>query len=269
MITIKKEEDIVRLRKAGKILAAMLVELSKKTLPGVSTLDIDNYTNELCKKYGVVPVFLNYKPYGASRPFPASICVSINDEIVHGIPNETPRTFKEGDIVSLDMGVSYEGMIVDSATTVGVGKIDEAAQRLLDTTRGSLKAGIKAAVSGSRTGDIGFAVEDFVNNESKIFAEKTGLKKIKPFGIAENLGGHGVGYEVHEDPFVPNFGKKNQGPILKPGMVIAIEPMLNEGTDRIMIGRDGWVYQTLDGKRSAHFEHTVLITDKGPEILTA
>ena len=259
----------MKLRKAGKILAEMLSLLSKKAVPGVTTLEIDNYTNELCKKYGVVPVFLNYQPYGAERPFPASICVSINDEIVHGVPNETPRTLAEGDIVSLDMGVSYEGMIVDSAVTVGVGQIDEKAERLLDATRGALKAGIKAAQSGSRTGDIGFAIEDFVNKEAKSFAEKNDIKNIKPFGIAENLGGHGVGYEVHEDPFVPNFGKKNQGPVLKPGMVIAIEPMLNEGTDRIMLGRDGWVYQTLDGKRSAHFEHTILITDKGPEILTA
>ncbi|MDD5318199.1 MAG: type I methionyl aminopeptidase [Candidatus Pacebacteria bacterium] len=255
MITIKTPEDIAKLRKAGKILAQILKELSETTVEGISTKEIDDKANELCKKYKSVPVFLNYQPYGADRPYPASICVSINDEIVHGIPNERPRILKTGDVVTLDMGISYQNMIVDSATTVGVGKVDAGAQKLMDVTRGALAAGIKASQVGARTGDIGLAIESFVKKNSK-------------FGIAENLGGHGVGYEVHEDPFVPNIGKKGQGPALKPGMVIAVEPIINEGTPRATMDSDGYTYRTADGKRSAQFEHTIVITEKGPEILT-
>ena len=255
MITIKTPDEIKTLREGGRILVRILDMVSKKTIPGVSTDELNDYVNELCNKEDVIPVFLNYTPYGAKRAYPASICISINDEVVHGIPNEQPRILREGDIVSLDMGISYKKLIVDSAITVGVGEIDEKAKRLLDITKKALEVGVNAVHEGVKTGDIGEAIESFV-------------KKYK-FAIAEDLGGHGVGYHVHEDPFIPNIGMKGQGPALKEGMVIAIEPMLNEGTAKVYIDKDGYTIKTADGKRSAHFEHTVAITKDGCEILTS
>jgi methionyl aminopeptidase len=253
-ITIKTKEEIEILREGGKILARILNELKEKAVPGVDTNALNDVANELCKKYGATPTFLNYLPHGAPRPYPASLCVSINDEVVHGIPNEKPRILKEGDVVSLDMGIKYKNLITDSAITVGVGKIDAQAQRLLKINEQALYAGIDAAVVGAHTGDIGDAVE----------------KIVKPagFSLPVELGGHGVGYEVHEDPFIANFGKKGQGPVLKPGMVICIEPMVNEGKAKIIFEDDGYTVRTADGKRSSHFEHTVAITESGPEILT-
>ena len=254
MITIKTEADIKILRQAGRYLAEILAELSSKIKPGVSTKEIDSLTMKLCKERNVVPVFLGYKPYGAPRPYPAAICVSINEEVVHGIPNEKPKILKEGDIVSLDMGISYKDLVVDSAVTVGVGNIDSKAKKLLESTEKALYIGIDAAVVGAKTGDIGYAIEKFI--------------KPKGLSLPVELGGHGVGYSIHEDPFIANFGRKSQGPALKEGMVIAIEPMVNEGTARIIFGADGYTVRTADGKRSAHFEHTVAITKNGPEILT-
>jgi methionyl aminopeptidase len=254
MITIKTPEEIKTLREGGKILAQILHELSLFVAPGVSTKDINDIVNKLCKEHDAVPVFLHYRPHGAPRPYPASICVSINDEIVHGIPNEKPRILKGGDVVSLDMGIKYKGLITDSAITVGVGTIDAKAKKLLEATEKGLYAAIDAAKVGAKTGDIGYALE----------------KCVKPygFGLPVELGGHGVGYAVHEDPFIPNFGKKGQGPAMKPGMVVAIEPMVNEGTADTIIDDDGYTFRTADGKRSAHFEHTIVITESGPEILT-
>lgn len=255
MITIKTDEEIAILRQAGSYLANILAELKTKIKPGISTKDIDDWARELCQKQALAPVFLGYRPEGASRSYPAAICVSVNDEVVHGIPNEKPKTLKEGDIVSLDMGISYKNMVVDSATTIAVGAVDSQAKKLLDATEKALYIGIDAATIGAKTGDIGYAIE----------------KSIKPkgFGLPIELGGHGVGYSIHEDPFIANFGKKGQGPALREGMVIAIEPMVNEGTGRIIFDKDGWTVRTADGKRSAHFEHTVVITKKGAEILTA
>ncbi len=251
---LKTDKEIETMRKGGKILAQILGDIALRVEPGVSTDFLNTYTNSLCEKHKVVPVFLNYTPHGAPRPYPASICISVNDEVVHGIPNENPKTLEEGDVVVLDMGITCDGLIVDSAITIGVGQIDEKAKNLLKATEASLYAGIEASIVGKRTGDIGNAIE----------------KVIKPygFGIPEELGGHGVGHSVHEDPFVPNFGKPRQGALIKNGMTFAIEPIINEGTKKIILSKDGYTYKTADGKRSAHFEHTVAIINGKAEILT-
>ena len=254
MITIKKTNEVELLREGGKRLAAILRALADEVKPGVKASFINDRAEELIRAGGDLPVFLGYQPDLATRPYPATLCVSVNDEIVHGIPNEKEKMFKEGDIVGLDIGLSREGMIVDTALTVPVGKIDDAARKLLNVTKESLAVGIKAARGGAKVGDIGAAVEAYV--------------KPHGYGIVRELAGHGVGYAVHEEPYVPNFGKKNTGAMLKPGMVIAIEPMLNEGTADVILEDDGYTFRTKDGKRSAHFEHTILITDGAPEILT-
>ena len=254
MITIKKANEIELLREGGKRLAAILRALADEVKPGVKASFINDRAEELIRAGGDLPVFLGYQPDLATRPYPATLCVSVNDEIVHGIPNEKEKMFKEGDIVGLDIGLSREGMIVDTALTVPVGKIDGATRKLLNVTKESLAVGIKAARGGAKVGDIGAAVEAYV--------------KPHGYGIVRELAGHGVGYAVHEEPYVPNFGKKNTGAVLKPGMVIAIEPMLNEGTADVILEDDGYTFRTKDGKRSAHFEHTILITEGAPEILT-
>jgi methionyl aminopeptidase len=254
MITIKTPEDIQKLREGGEHLAKILAALREAVKIGVETASLNALAEKMLQALGDKPAFLNYKPQGARRAFPASLCVSINDEIVHGIPTENNRKLVEGDIVSLDMGLTHDGLIVDSAITVGVGEIDAKAKKLLAATEEALQAGIKVARGGMYVGDIGVAVE--------------AVAKRNHFSIADELAGHGVGYKVHEDPFVPNFGMPGQGPLLKPGMVIAIEPMLNEGVGNIMVGQDGWTILTKDGSRSAHFEHTILITEGAPEILT-
>jgi methionyl aminopeptidase len=254
MITIKSPDEIEVLREGGKRLAFILQEVAKAVRPGVSTTDLNDLANSLAEERGDVPSTLNYKPKGAKRAYPASICVSINDEIVHGIPNENPRILNEGDIVSLDMCLTHGGLVTDSAITVGVGKIDSLSQKLINVTKEALYAGIKAAKGDKHTGDIGYAVER--------------VAKANGFSIVEDLCGHGVGYSVHEDPYVPNYGERGRGDKLKSGMVIAIEPMLNEGKKEIFIDKDGYTFKTKDGSRSAHFEHTVVITSRGAEILT-
>jgi methionyl aminopeptidase len=188
------------------------------------------------------------------RAYPASLCVSINDEVVHGIPNEKPRKLKDGDIVSLDLGLIHDGLITDHAVTVAVGLIPLETQKLIEVTKKALDVGIKAAKAGKKTGDIGWAIQEYV--------EKYGL------GIIEELAGHGVGYSVHEDPFVPNFGMPGQGVLLKSGMVIAIEPMLTLGGPDVTLASDGYTFKTKDHSLAAHFEHTVVITTKGADILT-
>ena len=254
MITIKSAEEIEVLREGGKRLAFILQEVAKAVKPGDLTSELNDLANELAKERGDIPSTLNYKPSGAKRAYPASICVSINDEIVHGIPNENPRILNEGDIVSLDMCLTHAGLVTDSAITVGVGKIDSVSQKLLNVTKEALYAGIKAAKGNKHTGDIGYAVER--------------VAKANGFSIVEDLCGHGVGYSVHEDPYVPNFGERGRGDKLKSGMTIAIEPMLNVGKKEIFIEKDGYTFKTKDGSRSAHFEHTVVITNGEPEILT-
>lgn len=254
-ITIKTKEDIENLREGGRRLAEIVRKLAIEARPGVKAFDLNLLAEKLVRDGGDKPAFLNYKPYGAAKPYPATLCVSINDEIVHGLPNNKEKVLKDGDIVSLDMGLNHKNLFTDMAVTVGVGRIDQESQKLLDVTRLSLERGISAVRSGVRVGDVSWAIESFINSSGK-------------YGIVEELAGHGVGYKVHEDPYVPNFGKKNTGPVLKNGMVIAIEPMVNIGTRNIILGEDGFTYKTADGKRSAHFEHTVVVTEKGSEVLT-
>ncbi|HEY0907874.1 MAG TPA: type I methionyl aminopeptidase [Candidatus Paceibacterota bacterium] len=253
-INIKKPEEIEILREGGKRHAFILKELSKMVAPGVSTKDIDDAAAKMIAEGGDTSAFLNYKPYGAKRPFPASICMSVNDAVVHGIPNETPYILKEGDIVTLDIGLVHKGMITDAAVTLPVGKVDADSARLLKDTKQALALGIKAAKGGNTTGHIGEAIELYIGP--------------KGYGIVEELAGHGVGYKVHEDPYVPNYGIAGEGDKLVPGMVIAIEPIVNLGTEKIRLDKDGYTYRTADGRNSAHFEHTVVITEKGCEVLT-
>lgn len=255
MIRIKTKEDIAILREGGKRHAYILKELAAMTRPGVRTAELNARAEQLIAEGGDTAAFLNYQPYGAKRPYPAALCVSVNDEIVHGIPNENDRELKEGDIVSLDLGLVHKKMITDAAITVAVGSISAECEKLLQATKEALMAGIKAGKGGRRVGDISSAIE------------RVGVAN--GYGIVEDLAGHGVGYEVHEDPYVPNYGDPGIGETLKPGMVIAIEPMFNIGTKKIKLDKDGYTYRTADGKPSAHFEHTVLITKSGAEILTA
>ena len=255
-ITIKTKKEIEILREGGKRLARVLDALTAEVKPGISTRELNDLALKLITEGGDTPSFLGYSPTGARRPFPAALCVSINDEVVHGIPNEEEKILKEGDIVTLDAGLIHEGLFTDSAVTVGVGKIDGKAEKLLEVTKKALMAGIKAVKDGATTGDVGHAVESC--------AKSSGTN----FSIVRILAGHGVGYAVHEEPFVPNFGRRGEGTPLKAGMVIAIEPMFNEGGGEVILDKDGYTYRTRDGSRSAHFEHTVVVTAQGAEILT-
>ncbi len=255
MVKYKSPEEIQVLREGGKIIATILKELEALVKVGLSTDEINNKAALLCASHNVSPVFLGYKPQGAKRPYPAAICVSINDEIVHGIPNENPKILKEGDVVSLDMGIIYKKMVLDSAITVPVGTIDAAAIHLLNITKDALYIGIAQAVIGNRIGDIGAAIEEVALSAG--------------FSVADDLCGHGVGYAIHEDPFIPNVGRRGTGLILEEGLVIAIEPMFCEKGSRIKMGGDGYTLLTKDGGRSAHFEHTIAITKDGPLILSS
>jgi methionyl aminopeptidase len=254
MITIKTEQDIEKLREGGKRLAFILSETSKHIAPDVSIDTLNDIAHKMMIEKGDKPAFLNYRPYGADRPFPAAMCICINDEIVHGIPNENPKTLKEGDIVTLDAGLIHEGLFTDHAITYKVGEVNKEVKKLLDATREALASGIKMARAGNRIGDISSAIA--------ARAQKSGFKVVK------GLAGHSVGYSVHEDPYVPNEGRAGTGELLKPGMVLAIEPMFSMGSANIKLDKDGYTYKTADGSLSAQFEHTVLITEGEPEILT-
>jgi methionyl aminopeptidase len=256
MIIIKTPQEIEILREGGRRLASVLYKVKEKVRPGVSTGELDEYAEKLIREAGDTPAFLNYRPAGAKTPFPASLCVSINDEVVHGIPSEK-RILKEGDIVSIDLGLNHKGLFTDMAMTVPVGVVSQGSLKLLEVTEQALRVGISAAQAGSKVGDIGYAVESFIRS-----------RKENNYGIVEVLSGHGVGRAIHEDPYIPNFGKKGKGEKLVPGMVVALEPMVNNGTKNVTIDEDEWTFRTADGKRSAHFEHTILITDGEAEILT-
>jgi len=256
MIIIKTPEEIEILREGGKHLATVLYKVKEKVAPGISTKDLDLYAEKLIREMGDTPAFLNYRPAGARTPFPASLCVSINDEVVHGIPNKN-RILKEGDIVSLDLGLKHRGLFTDMAITVPVGRVSGANQKLMEVTEKALQVGINVAQAGGTVGDIGNSIESFVRSQ-----------KDNKYGIVEVLSGHGVGRAIHEDPYIPNFGKAGKGEKLVSGMVIAIEPMINSGTKNVTIDDDDWTFRTADRKTSAHFEHTILITDGEPEILT-
>lgn len=246
MSKIKSPEDIVAMRKSGAILATVLRELAARVKPGVTTEELDAYAEARTRVLGGAPAFKGYKG------FPKSICISFNEEIVHGIPG--PRAIKTGDIVSLDYGVVYEGRFTDAAVTVAVGRVSPEIRKLIKVTRESLRRAIAAVRPGATTGDIGHAVE--------AYASRFG------YGIVRDLIGHGVGHAVHEPPPVPNFGTPGSGEELVPGMAIAIEPMLTLGTDRVTLRPDHWTYATADGSLSAHFEHTVVVTETGHELIT-
>jgi len=251
---VKTKREIEILKEGGRRLAKILNKVAERAIPGANAKKLNELAEKLAKEGGDELAFLNYQPQGATRPYPAGLCVSINDEIVHGIPNEEEKVLEEGDIVGLDMGLVHDGLITDSTITVPVGEIDEKSKKLLNATKKSLELGILKARAGNNVGEIGFAIEEYVKSEG--------------FIPAEDLGGHGVGVKVHEDPYVPNIGPKDRGPKLVPGTVIAIEPIINEGTKRIYLDKDGYTFKTADGKKSAQFEHTVLITDDKPIILT-
>lgn len=248
---IKKKKDIDAIRISGKILARVLSALKEKVAPGVRLSDLDLYARELLKKENARPVFLNYQPEGADKPYPAAICTSVNEKIVHGVPNA--YVVREGDLVKIDIGVEYGGYIADAAVTAGAGTISRIAKKLMDVTERSLYCGIEECVPGNTLGDVGNAIESVVHKGK--------------FSVIRGLTGHGVGFELHEEPTVYNFGKSGTGMKLREGMVLAIEPMVSTGSpDIIQLSDES--YATSDGSLSAHFEHTVAITKNGPEILT-
>lgn len=246
-VTIKSEREIDLMRKSGKLLAKVHDELGQAIRPGMSTLDIDRLGEKLIRGLGCVPNFLHYNGY------PASICVSVNDEVVHGIPT-SERILQEGDIVSLDAGLIYKGYHSDAARTYGVGKISEEAQKLIDATRNSFFEGIKQAKAGNHLHDISNAIDAYISQYG--------------YGIVTDLVGHGIGTALHEAPQIPNFAQRRRGIKLQPGMTLAIEPMINMGRPDVEWLDDDWTVVTEDGSLSAHYENTVLITDGEPEILT-
>ena len=245
-IRIKNPDEIEILREAGRILAVITNELKRSLKSGVKTQDIDRQAEELMAVHKVKPAFKGY------RGFPKSICISLNEQVVHGIPG--PRVIKEGDIVSLDVGIVFRDYFSDTAVTVGIGRIHPKLQKLLEVAEKSLYKGIAQAKVNNHLSDISFAVQNFVESNN--------------FAVVWDFVGHGIGRALHEEPEVPNFGPPRQGPILKEGMVLAIEPMVNLGTWKTRILEDGWTVVTEDGYASAHFEHTIAITSTGPEILT-
>ena len=247
MITLKSSHEIDLMRRAGKITAAARALAGEMVRPGVTTQEIDSAVEQFIRKQGAVPSFLNYHGY------PASACISVNDEIIHGIPGK--RVLQEGDIVSVDVGAYIGGFHGDCAATFACGKISEEAQNLIDVTRQSFFEGIKFAKEGHRLQDISAAIQSYVEDRG--------------YSIVREYVGHGVGAEMHESPEIPNFGRPGRGPRLLRGMTLAIEPMVNAGTAAIKLMPDGWTVRTLDGKWAAHYENTVLITDGEPEILTA
>lgn len=246
-VTIKSEREIELMREAGRILATVHEELKNIIQPGVSTLDIDKKANELIRSYDCIPSFLNY------NGFPASVCVSINEQVVHGIPNKK-TSLKEGDIVSLDCGVIYKGYQSDAARTWAVGEISEEAKKLIKVTQESFYEGIKFAKAGNHLHEISAAIQDYVESFG--------------FSIVRDLVGHGIGTAMHEEPQIPNFRQKRRGIKLEPGMTLAIEPMVNAGRYDVYWEDDDWTVVTDDGSLSAHYENTILITDGEPEILS-
>ena len=234
---------------------AVLTALRAKVVPGATTEELDDLAEQLIRENGDEPSFLGYQPEGAMRPYPATLCVSINEEIVHGIPNEFIKILKDGDIVGLDLGLTHNGAVVDAAITVAVGKTSEATKKLLRATEAALAAGIAEAMPGNHVGDISHAIQEEIEREG--------------FSVVKALGGHGVGDSVHEEPFIPNFGRAGEGPELVEGMVLALEPITSEGKASVALAPDGYTYRTKDGSRSAHFEHTILIEKEGARIITA
>jgi len=250
-ISIKTRSEVEAMREAGRHVAEILLELRERSRPGVTTGQLDEFAGREIEKRGLKSPFLGYAP-GGVRPYPAVLCTSVNDEIVHGIPGS--RELREGDIISLDFGVEHRGLHGDSAVTIPVGPISEEAEKLIAVTHDALEKGVAEMVPGNRLSDIGHAVEARSVREG--------------YGVVRQFVGHGIGRQMHEPPQVPNYGRKGRGPRLRAGMVFAIEPMVNMGTEKVRVLEDEWTAVTADGSLSAHFEHTVLITENGPEILT-
>lgn len=246
MVILRKPEEIEKIKASNIIVAQILKELREQVQAGITTLELDRYSEELARRKGAKPAFKGYRGY------PFSLCISVNDEVVHGLPSQ--RVLAVGDLVSLDFGVSYKGYYGDAAITVAVGSASNEATRLVKVTEESLCLGIEEARIGNRLGDISAAVQEHV--------EKSG------FSVVRDFVGHGIGRNLHEEPQIPNFGKKGRGIELKAGMVLAIEPMVNAGAYMVKVLEDGWTVVTEDGKLSAHFEHSVAITENGPEILS-
>lgn len=252
MIKIKTPEEIKILREGGKRLASVLYQIAEMAKTGVATIKLDEMAEKLIREAGGEPSFLNYKTYEDKIPYPASLCVSINDEVVHGIPGS--RKLEEGDIVSLDLGMKYKNFYTDMDITVSVGEVNKKAKKIIEVAKKSLDEGIKVIKEGAHIGDIGFAIQSYV--------EENG------FNVVRQLVGHGVGYKPHEEPEVPNFGKKGTGEILKQGMVLALEPMITAGEPEVFLDKDNWTWKTKDGSLSSQFEHTIVVTKNGAEILT-
>ena len=248
MIEVKNDSELQKMREAGKVTAAVLKLMTELVKPGISTLELDVAAEKTIRSFGATPLFLGY--YG----FPGTICASVNEEVVHGIPKKD-RILKSGDIISIDTGARLDGFCSDAAITLGVGEVSDEAQRLMDVTKKSLYKAIGQVKPGKRLGDVEHAVETF--------AKQNGV------GVVRDYCGHGIGRNMHEEPSIPNFGKPGTGPLLEKGMVLAIEPMLTAGTYRVRELDDGWTVVTADGKYAAHFEHTVAVTANGSEIFTA
>ncbi len=251
---IKNDTERENLIEAGKRLAHILDILRKRVAPGVTAEELDDLAEQLIRDGGDSPAFLGYAPDGAQRQFPASLCVSINNEIVHGIPNESEKVLKEGDIVGLDLGLIHKNIVVDSAITVPVGKVSAEAKKLIKATEKALSAGIKKAVHGNHLGDISNSIQKEIENAG--------------FSVVKSLGGHGVGDRVHEEPFIANFGKAGTGMLLKEGMVLALEPISAAGKAAVTLAPNGYTYRTKDGSLSAHVEHTILIEKGKARIIT-
>ncbi len=248
MIEIKTQAEIEKMRKASRVVAEVLLRLRSRVKPGVSTAELDKFAEQSVRELGAVPAFLGYRGY------PATLCVSINEEIVHGIPSPA-RVIREGDIVSLDMGAVCDGFYGDAAVTVAAGEVSGAAKRLMDVTNRSLELALSELKAGARLGDVSHAVEKY--------ALENGMSVVREFT------GHGIGRRLHEEPSIPNFGKPGSGPVLKAGMTLAIEPMLCLGRADVVIKNDGWTAVSADGSLAAHCEHTVAVTEEGCDILTA
>lgn len=253
-MVVRTPEEREGIIESGKRLAAILEVLEGMVAPGVSTQELEDVALKMILDGGDLPAFKGYTPEGAQRPFPAALCVSVNEEVVHGIPNEKPRILKTGDIVSLDFGIVHKGLITDSAVTVPVGKVSKEAQALIAATEEALEAGIAAARPGARIGDISHAIESV-------------FKQTK-FSIVKVLGGHAVGHKVHEEPYISNFGHAGTGEEIKAGMVLALEPIANAGKGSVILAPDGYTYRSRDGSISSHSEHTILVEDEGTIVVT-
>jgi len=255
-ITIKTEEEIKILKQGGKILSDVLKELeilSASWRTGISTGFLNQKVREMILARGALPSFEGYKSSFSDRPYPAAICTSLNNIVVHGLPSDNV-VLKDGGVLKLDLGVKYKNLFTDAAATIGIGQINEEKNKLIDVTKRALELAVSEVKSGNCIGDIGYVVENYVKKEKLV--------------VVEILVGHGVGYAVHEEPNIPNYGKRGEGPQLRAGMVLAIEPMVAIGSDKVRESKDGFGYETVDGSLTAHFEHTVAVTTAGYLILT-